>query len=116
MMQQAKQIVLDHDELVACLKSYRRVERGFLPFGRIIGYRPGEYLSISVLVEIISGNTVQVTEYDFKCADLAQPLIHYCQENNIPLPSRGRASVGLLSGRAALFVTPEPEPANRSIH
>lgn len=103
MVQELRKIILTNEEVIFALESYRRVERNFLPDGKIIGCNQSKDGKIIVDVAL-NHQAGKSTSFTFGIADLIKPLIRFCLENNIVLPIEGKKSVSFTDGALSLCI------------
>src|SRR6185295_5618547 len=104
MVSEVRTILLNEEEVVTALTSYRRLNPGFLPSGKITGCKARDEVEAIVVIAMQFGGIVKPMERTLSAEALLEPIIHFCIENNILLPRRGRKSVIFDDGRPALYV------------
>jgi hypothetical protein len=104
MPRERRQIALLNDELIEALRSYRRLEPTFLPRGEIVECTVAMDRSVVVRLEKLDRSMSKPVEVRLSPADLVEPLIRFCIENNIKLPRAGIKSVGFSDGELALCI------------
>ncbi len=103
MVQEVRKIILNEDELRAAFERHR-VTPNFLPDGKIIGCKIAADDCVVVTLELPYGSRVQHSNFVFNAADVVNPLIRFCLENNIMLPKNGRKSFRVIDNQPCLQV------------
>ncbi len=103
MVQEFRKIMLSKEELIFALDSYRRMNRNFLPEGKIVDCK--SYIDGKILVNVaLKHQQVESTAFTFNISDLIKPLIRFCLENNVVLPIEGKKSVSFSDGCLSLCI------------
>ena len=101
MVQELRRISFTKAETLAALEGYRRMTENFLPPGTITAFEMLSATSIKVAIQTdLPTPEVIILQED----KVAQPLIRFCLENNIPLPRSGRKSVTVTPEAVCLTV------------
>lgn len=109
MVRQNLLTILSHDDVVRALKSYRRQHPGFIADGQIESCRvDGNTLSIDLALAV-PGKGSLLARGQIAIADLTDPLIRFCLENNIRLPNSTDTHACVIDGEIALQVSLDPE-------
>lgn len=100
MVEEVRNIIPNHDELLDALDSYRRKTPDFLPSGRIVECKQGSPDTVGVRVEADG----VMKDHTLDLQDLLEPLIRFCLENNIKLPRKSKKTVKLKDKRITLHI------------
>jgi hypothetical protein len=107
-MQEIRKIIFSNDELFSAFKSFSRKTPNFLPVGKLISCSPvgqaGTESEIVVKIQKVPDDPATETELSYRGADVLQPLILFCLENNIMLPRNGRKAFLVTDSHANLVV------------
>lgn len=104
MVKELRKIILDNEEFVAALESYKRTNFEFLPAGKVIQCTLKANEPVVVGLETSSFNKIKTTDFTFSPPELMEPLIRFCIENNVMLPRNSRKSVLIGDNQAVLFL------------
>ncbi len=104
MVQESRTITLSKKELIGAFESHRRMTPHFLPQGRITECRTTAEGTI-VLTFAATSEKVAPQRVTLKASDTLKPLIRFCIENNVILPTDGQKSVHVTSNSASLCVS-----------
>jgi hypothetical protein len=108
MVLEVRKIILSKGELAMALNSYRRVSPDYLPDGKVIGCDVPNEQQVAVDLEIEQAHmqrvAAEITRVLLDRPKLTEPLIHFCIDNHIMLPRKGKKSALLSQGMPALFV------------
>ena len=104
MAKELRKIILSPDELAIALDSYKRTNFDFLPVGKIVNCEIKANAPVVVGINSTGADTEKSSQFVIKPADLLEPLIKYCIENNIMLPRNSRKTVLVGDEQAVLFI------------
>ncbi len=111
MVLEVRKIMLSKGELAMALNAYRRLYPEYLPGGKITRCSVICNTEIAIEMEIERAHTeLVISKLSLKPVKLTEPMIHFCIDNRIMLPRRGKKSGIIAKGLPALFVELETFP------
>ena len=90
MPREIRKIILDDEELIQALMSYRRVREDLLPPGQILSVKPDGKNDAVIDIEFKFGPNERRDLFTLKNQKLVDALIRFCIENNIVVPRQGK--------------------------
>ena len=89
-----RRIILDDEELISAINSYRRVRDDLLPPGSILSVAPGDDGGAAVQIEFKFGPNVRTDTFALTTPHLVEAMIRFCIETNVVVPRQGKRSAG----------------------
>jgi hypothetical protein len=104
-MRDIRRIVFSKDELLCAFQAFARKTPEFLPEGKLLSCTPtiSTEKGSEIVIKMETPQKEQ-TELHYRDADVLQPLILFCLENNVMLPRQGRKSFLVLEEDATMIV------------
>ncbi|MDD3370452.1 MAG: hypothetical protein PHE27_01370 [Alphaproteobacteria bacterium] len=107
-MQDIRRIIFSDEELGSAFEAYSRKTPNFLPPGKIVScstlVASGSECAVLVRIDTSQESGPKQLELTFRNANVLQPLILFCLENNVMLPRQGRKSFSIVEGKACLII------------
>jgi hypothetical protein len=93
MVQELRQIVLNKQELISALEGHSRMAPNFLPPGKISNSDRLDSSNIAVTISGAANDPHLAANMVLGDSKLMNPLMRYCQENNVALQRSARKAV-----------------------
>jgi hypothetical protein len=104
MARERRKIILSKREVIDAVRSFRRVNHGFLPFGNIVDCTIAGNGGVSVAIAMAYGQETREMSFALKESDVLELLIRFCIENNIRIPKHGAKAPVVVDGELALAI------------
>ena len=107
MLKEIRSIIFAQNELEEAVKLFHTSVQAILPPGRIISFEIAGNKEPALKVNVVAPKQGEVSTTTIASAHVAAAMLHYCIQNGIPVPRKGKKKIELIDGSLALTLTLE---------